>query len=118
MSSESWSAGAARLRSERAPHWLQKRFENGKGAPQLAQGSARAAPQFMHCWLSGGFDAPQVRQSMGTAGNALIDGPKPTPPTTVPASRMCGAARLHDDAVRVYSEAIKKYRLSTNLTDT
>jgi hypothetical protein len=54
----------------------------------------------MHCWLSAGFDAPQVRQSMGTAGNALIDEPKPTPPTMVPASQMCGAARLHDVAVR------------------
>jgi hypothetical protein len=66
MSSESWSAGAARLRSERAPQWLQKRLENGTGAPQLAQGSARAAPQFRHCWLSAGFEAPHARQSMRT----------------------------------------------------
>jgi hypothetical protein len=71
----------------------QNRLENGTGAPQLAQGSTSATPQFRHCRLSAGFEAPHVRQSMGTTGNALIDGPEPTPLTIAAASKMCAAAK-------------------------
>jgi len=47
----------------------------------------------------------------------MIDEPKPTPPATVPASRMC---TLHDDAsaVRSIQRLSKNTGLSTSLTDT
>src|ERR1043166_2124536 len=71
MSCQSCSAETSRLRSDRAPQLPQNRLESATRAPQLAQGAARADPQFRHCRLSAGFEVPHFRQSMEATGNAL-----------------------------------------------